>query len=122
MPRLDPEIWYNRVEGGHLGARAGLHLWRRLGLFAKGGYAAAPERWFRGAGVSAGTTGGPALAATYEDGVETTYASGVYSVAGNSIPALLGITDYFDYYWRKSWRLSETWCLFAVTTKGSTRG
>ena len=120
VPELDPEVWYNRVEGLHAGGRARILPGHGAGFFLKGGYDVGLERLYGGASLSLGeVTGsspeeaaghaprrvaGLALTVSHEAGVRTTYASDTYTLAGNSFPLLLGIDDYFDYYWSRSWR------------------
>lgn len=105
VPQLEPEVWYNRVEGLHAGGRAHVVPNGRVGLSLKGGYALGIGRAYGGAGLTLGDRAGPTLAASYQTGVNTSYDSDTYSLAGNSFPVLLGIGDYFDYYWSRRWRL-----------------
>lgn len=109
VPTFAPEVWYNRVEGAHLGYRMSVHPGRSLGLFARGGYTVGAERTFLGAGAALSRGKRRSLTLTYEEGVRTTYASDNYSLAYNSFPALLGIGDHFDYFWRRGWRIDAEW-------------
>jgi len=101
----EPEVWYNRVEGAHVAYRTGLHPHHRLGLFLKGGYAFAPERRLGGAAAVWSPGHGSTVSATYDVGPRPAYHSDNYNLARNSFPVLLGIGDYFDYYWSEGWRL-----------------
>ena len=105
VPEFAPEAWYNRVEGLHAGGRARLVPGPPAGLFLKGGYDLGLERLYGGASLSLGQHTGPTLTASYASGARTTYASDTYSLAVNSFPVLLGIGDYYDYYWSRGWRL-----------------
>ncbi|MFH1569203.1 MAG: hypothetical protein ABIL09_14505 [Gemmatimonadota bacterium] len=104
-PDLEPEVWYNRVEGAHAGGRVRTRVRRDLGIVAKGGYDVGLERGFGGAGLALWPEGDQPVTATWQTGARPAYTSDTYSVAGNSFPVLLGIGDYFDYYWSRGWRL-----------------
>ncbi|MEW6756148.1 MAG: hypothetical protein AB1505_35010 [Candidatus Latescibacterota bacterium] len=104
VPQFDPQVWYNRVEGLHAGARARALPAQRVGLHAEGGYALGLRRLHGGAGLSLGTEPGPTLTVSRRSGARPTCTSENYSLAANTFPMLLGIADYFDYYWSRVWR------------------
>ena len=100
-----PEVWFNRVDGGHLGVQAKF-VHRRFALSGSGAYNLGLRRWaFRGASTMrwgdqmrwfAGVSG--------FRGTETRYASGVYSQFVATFPQVFGADDYFDYFWRQGVR------------------
>lgn len=105
VPKPEPEVWYNRVEGLHAGGRADLRPNQRVGFHLKGGYALGPRRIHHGAGLSLAIGKASTLTLSRQSGARPTCASDNYSQAVASFPVLLGIGDYFDYYWNRAWRV-----------------
>ena len=106
VPEFASELWYNRVETGHLGLRARSRPYGRLALYAKGGYSTGLEKMFYGAGLrhawGPGRNGFAGV--SYQKGTRTRYDSDSYSLVFNSAPVLLSLEDYFDYYWSERLR------------------
>ena len=100
-PEFRPELWFNRVEEGHLGLLTAKGLPRDFSLSAKGGYTTGLERWFYGAGIRRvwGGKGRGWLEVTYRRGPQTRYHSGSYRPVLTGALPLLGFADYFDYCW-----------------------
>ncbi|MFA6109153.1 MAG: DUF5686 family protein [Candidatus Latescibacterota bacterium] len=105
VPKPELEVWYNRVEGLHAGGRADLRPNRWVGFHLKGGYALGPRRVHHGAGLSLALGKASTLTISRQSGARPTCASDNYSQAVASFPVLLGIGDYFDYYWNRAWRV-----------------
>lgn len=105
VPKLGYEMWFNRVDGAHMGLRAQSQVGASAGLFAKGGYNVESEKWFYGAGIRRGwgeeKRGFVGL--NFQANTRPRYASESYSLAFNSLPVLLSLDDYFDYYWSRRW-------------------
>jgi len=103
VPEFAHELWYNRVEATHLGIRAKSRLSERLALYLKGGYSTGLGRAFYGAGFrhAWGEKRNGFAGINYQEGVRTRYVSDTYSLAHNSVPVLLSLEDYFDYYWNE---------------------
>lgn len=106
-PDCKPELWFDRVDGAHLGLRAEKELPQRIFISANGGYKTGPERWAHGAGLwrSWGEKGDRWLEVFYQVGSRTRYRSDSYERVYNSPLPLLGFSDYFDYYWSESLRI-----------------
>jgi hypothetical protein len=112
---ITPRLRYNRVEGGHLGARLEVPLGAvPVTLYGEGGYQTARRAATYGAGVEAQLPGGMALEAGYHYGVDPRYGRKVYGLLGgregryvNSLRTLVyGGEDYFDYYGNERVRAS----------------
>ena len=98
--RFRPDLWYNRVEGAHLGA--GVRLGKRTGPFVRGSGAyltAAEDAAFE---VSGGWRENAwTLEGGYRDEVARQYGSDTWDRLLSSAAALLGEPDYYDYYGRR---------------------
>lgn len=107
---VTPHLWFNRVEGVHVGARVAVELGNApFTLSALGGYQTARSDWTYGGEVGAALPAGLDLSASYRRSVVPRYASRVYGAVGmgghpvNSVHVLLGGDDYFDYYGSEHW-------------------
>ncbi|MCY3791708.1 MAG: DUF5686 family protein [Gemmatimonadetes bacterium] len=106
--KLTPELWVNRVDALHFGARwRGTNLLgQRTGIYFNGGYNTGHERFFAGVGSKRiwGADGRIFTGLYYQRGTVPRYPSSLYTLADNSYPFLLSLDDYFDFYWRTRWR------------------
>ena len=93
---LTPSLWYNRVEGWHLGARPTVRLSRHVRLLGKAAYATELARMSGFAGLQLG--GDVGLRVTVGDETACQIPSSVKSAFINSADVMIGSTDYFDYY------------------------
>jgi hypothetical protein len=99
---LAPRLWYNRVEGGHLGVRATVGSDARVRASVRGAVNTAAReagRWAYGGGLRAdlGADGDTKIGGFYRHGIRPRYASERYTRAVNGAWALAGEADYFDY-------------------------
>jgi hypothetical protein len=111
--KFTSELWANRVDALHFGLRwTGQNLRReRLGIYLKGGYNTGHGRWFSGLGgrhvwgkYKQGFSG-----LYFQQNTASRYPSAVYSLSDNSYPFLLSLDDYFDFYWRQTWRAESSY-------------
>lgn len=98
--RLQPVLRYDRVGGAHLGLEGRLGLVGGLEAGAATGYNVGPERWSYRGRVSWQRTAGK-VALEYGEGLTPRVPSDRYSLLLNSGLFLLGLEDYFDYYWNE---------------------
>jgi len=103
---ISPQLWYNRVDGTHLGVKLGNKSEKRFHIYLNGGYKFDLERWSYGGGLKwqIGKKRNAFAAASYQVGTDPRYHSVNYSLTLNSALPLLGYDDYFDYYWNKRFR------------------
>ena len=120
--KLTSELWANRVDALHVGARWRGHNLRgqRTGLYLKGGYNTGHQRMFADACLQRtwDAAGRSFSGLYYQRGTVSRYPSAHYTLAANSYPFLLSLDDYFDFYWRTGWR-AETgyrWAQHRVLT------
>ena len=100
VPEFGYELWFNRVDGAHLGLKGKSRVGERLALYGKGGYDVGSEKVFYGFGFRQGL-GKEKMGfagASYRVGTRPRYRSESYTLASNSLPLLLSFDDYFDYY------------------------
>ena len=105
--RVDPDIWFNRVDGGHLGSKISSGSSRSRVAFAGGGaYNLGLKRWsYDGkATVRWGASNRGFVALAGFRGTETRYRSRLYSRFKVSLRQIRGLEDYFDYFWREGVR------------------
>ena len=97
---LAPELWYDRVDGGHAALGLTVPVGRRLRLSAVGGYKTGPEWWTYGGGAELrwGPRRRGVLGVNYRVGIDLRYRSEVRGRFFNSLSVLLGDPDYFDYF------------------------
>lgn len=100
---ISPQLWYNRVDGGHFGATVKLSP-RPLQISGGLAYERGLERWSYTGGlhINLNRSGSYTWEANFNRGVQKRYHSDSYSAFTNSISILAGYDDYFDYYWEKS--------------------
>ena len=103
VPEFGYELWFNRVDGAHMGLKGKSVLSERLVMYTKGGYNGGSEKKFYGAGFRQawGSEKSGFAGLNYQVGTRTRYPSESYSLAFNSLPMLLSLDDYFDYYWSR---------------------
>jgi len=103
FPQLAPEFWFNRVDAAHLGLKTERHFHGKVRLYLNGAYKTGSGRWAYGGGLR--STWGPhhngSIHIGYQSGSQVRYPSSYYSLIYNSVPAVLGADDYFDYYWNQ---------------------
>ena len=98
--RYAPEVWFNRVEEAHLGAR--VRVGKDSGAYARleGAYQTGlNDAAFETAGGWSGETW--SAEAGYRDDVARQFGSGTWDRLVPSVAALTGEPDYFDYYSRR---------------------
>lgn len=105
--RRPEELWFNRVDGAHVRMRFTDSAPFGLELAALAGYSFGLERWSYGGDVWRhwGSAHEWRLRLGHRRGTQVRYQSDNYGIDLNSLPALLGLADYFDYYWNERWRL-----------------
>lgn len=98
--RLDvgfgPDLWYNRVEGWHVGLRSRVGLARKVNLLGSIGWQTAASQVSAGAGIRLGRRDWIRLFAL--DRTVSQIPSSVKSPLINSADVMWGSSDYFDYY------------------------
>ncbi|MCZ6632448.1 MAG: DUF5686 family protein, partial [bacterium] len=102
LKNLKPQVWYNRVDGAHLGVRKTLQAnW--LELSGVGAYNTGIKRWsINGvAKFSWGERQRGFLELDYLRGSEKRYPSHLFSRWHTSTLSLFGKEDYFDFFWNK---------------------
>lgn len=105
---LRPRVWFNRVEGAHVGGEGTVGVGDRLNLSAELGYSTAallPVQWTYGGAASLGLGAGAEVFGTYRYGVDPRYRSAFYGRIPVSLWTLAGAPDYFDYYGNERWRI-----------------
>jgi len=103
-----PTLWYNRVEGSHVGGTIQVGLGDGLTVRGRGGHSFnvdGPVRWSYGAGanVDVSTTWVETLSVEYRYGVDRRYESDArlfppLTRGINSLWTLSGEPDYYDYF------------------------
>lgn len=106
--RFKPEVWFNRVDGAHLGLKLQVGSTRSWGaLEGTGAYNASLKRWAY-SGSATGRLGekrrGFVTVSGFR-GSETRYKSALYDRFMASSQQVFGAQDYFDYFWNKGVRL-----------------
>ena len=105
--RFKPEVWFNRVDGGHLGSKISVGSSRSRAAFAgEGAYNFGLERWsFDGkATVRWGTSNRGFVSLEGFRGTDTRHRSRLYSRYEVSLRQIRGLEDYFDFFWREGVR------------------
>ncbi len=103
--RVDPDIWFNRVDGGHLGSKISSGSSRSRVAFAGGGaYNFGLERWSLNgkATVRWGASNRGFVSLEGFRGTDTRHRSRLYSRYEVSLRQIRGLEDYFDFFWRES--------------------
>jgi hypothetical protein len=98
---ITPELWYNRVDGGHLGLSMERDIGKRMKYRLNGGYDTYTNRISYGVGGTYqwGNKKNGFVNLDYKTGTATRYKSDLYDLTENSVLPLLGRYDYFDYLW-----------------------
>ena len=105
--RFKPEVWFNRVDGGHLGAKISSRSRQSRSVFAGGGaYNFGLKRWsFDGkTTVRWGADKKGFVSLEGFRGTDTRYRSRLYSRFKASFQQIEGLEDYFDFFWREGVR------------------
>lgn len=100
---FNPELWYNRVDGAHLGLSAKIGLGESLTVGGGGGYNSGlggSEQWSYQGQLRFETGDATEYFAEvgYEAGTLLRYDSPLYNRFVNGVAVLLGGADYFDYF------------------------
>ena len=100
---ISPQLWYNRVDGLHAGLTGSLELFDGVQFNIGGGYKTGPKNWGYFSEVDAhfGSKKNWHSLLRYTDDTDSRYQSETWSMTLASLPPLLGLDDYFDYYKRK---------------------
>ncbi|TDI75174.1 MAG: carboxypeptidase-like regulatory domain-containing protein, partial [Bacteroidetes bacterium] len=96
---VSPDIWFNQVEGWHLGGAGTLDIDRKVLLTGRVGYETARKDWTFGGQMRIGNRRW--IEVGYLDHVPRRYLSEVTGRLLNSIDVLLLQPDYFDYVHEK---------------------
>lgn len=102
--RPKPEVWFNRVDGGHLGLKISAGSSRSRTAFAGGGaYNFGLKRWSLNgkATMRWGTDKKGFVSLEGFRGTDTRYRSRLYGRYGVSTQQIFGSEDYFDFFWRE---------------------
>lgn len=105
--RVDPDIWFNRVDGGHLGSKISSGSSRSGVAFAGGGaYNFGLERWSLNgkATVRWGADNKGFVSLEGFRGTDTRHRSRLYDRFEVSLRQIRGLEDYFDFFWREGVR------------------
>jgi hypothetical protein len=113
---LRPRIWFNRVEGLHVGGRPRFSLGDRVELYGLGGYATSVgqdrDRWTYGGGARVEASTRMDLEARYRYGVDAFGQNSLYAGRiGPSIYALTGEANYLNFVGAEELRGSVTYDL-----------
>ncbi len=108
-----PVLRFNRVEGGHFGARLDLDA-GALDVRGRGGYntgPSGPTRWSYGGEATAAVANDTDLGVSYHYGIDPRYRARsrmhpVWARLSNSLWTLAGAPDYFDYHGTERMQLS----------------
>lgn len=103
-----PDIWYNRVDGGHLGLKVEMGSQRSpFAGGASGAYNVSLKRWAF-AGQTTGRFGekrrGFVTVSGFR-GTDVRYTSALYDRLKTSSQQFFGDEDYFDYFWNEGMRV-----------------
>ncbi len=100
--RVKPELWFNRVDGWHLGSGI-LSSSKRTRATFGGAYNFGLKRWSFDvkATVHWGASERAFVSLDGFSGTEVRYRSRLYGRFRVSARQILGLEDYFDFYWRK---------------------
>lgn len=91
-----PQVWFNRVDGLHLGLNNSIDLQRDAKLSVSFGYKTALKTWTYATKVQF-----KSLEFEYYQGSDLRYNSELYSRLVTGLITLFGRSDYFDYYWNE---------------------
>lgn len=100
--KVDPDVWFNRVDGGHLGAK--IFSGSSQAAFAGGGaYNFGLKRWSLNGKTTMrwGTDKKGFVSLEGFRGTDTRYRSRLYSRFKASFQQIEGFEDYFDFFWRE---------------------
>jgi hypothetical protein len=113
-----PRVWYNRVDGAHLGAKLENKGSERFKVYINGGYKFDLKRWAYGGGFKwrPGKQQYLFLEGDYQVGTDPRYRSANYSLTLNSVLPLAGYEDYFDYYWNERFQAKVRYRLQKLQT------
>ena len=109
LENLTPQLWFNRVDAWHLGAKFKTDLGQNLHIEFITAYNTGPQQWSYGSALEYkfGLKRDAWIDFHYQEGTATRYTSPTYSITLNSLAPLLAQDDYFDYYWNKSFSIQS---------------
>ena len=101
---FSPELWYNRVDGLHVGAVLSWDPGTAFGIEASAAYNTGLQRGSFSLGSRISPFGDKDFGIGFRllTGSDTRYTSLNYSPFITSFLPLIAVDDYFDYYWKKS--------------------
>lgn len=102
--RVDPDVWFNRVDGGHLGSKISAGSSRSRAAFAGGSaYNFGLKRWSLNGKTTVrwGASNKGFVSLEGFRGTDTRYRSRLYSRYEVSLRQIRGLEDYFDFFWRE---------------------
>jgi hypothetical protein len=104
LSKLNPQIWFNRVDAWHLGVSFNTDLLNNLDVQLYSAYNTGTDRWAYGTLLEYKFTKKRDAWVTidFHENTESRYKSPTFSMTVASLGHLLGQDDYFDYYWNKS--------------------
>ena len=102
-----PDIWFNRVDGGHLGLSVDIGKRSRTGLSSSGGYNTSLKRWAFSGELTGrrGKNQREFASVRLFRGTDMRYRSNLYNQFAVSSQQLFGAEDYFDYFWNEGMRV-----------------
>ena len=111
---LRPRIWFNRVEGLHVGGQPRLSLGDRVELYGLGGYATSVvndrDRWTYGGGARVDASKRIDVEARYRYGIDALGQTSLYAGRiGPSIYALTGEANYLNFVGAEEFRGTLTY-------------
>lgn len=112
---FSPRLWFNRVEGLHVGGRPRIDIGQSVEVYGLGGYSTAAsgnDRWTYGGGARVDLADRWTVAARYRYGIDAFGQSRLYGGrVGPSIYALTGEASYLDFAGSEDVRGSVTYRL-----------
>ena len=105
--KVDLDMWFNRVDGGHLGPKISSGSSQSRAVFAGGGaYNFGLKRWSLNgkATVRWGASNKGFVSLEGFRGTDTRYRSRLYDRFEVSLRQIRGLEDYFDFFWREGVR------------------
>ncbi|MCD4692129.1 MAG: DUF5686 and carboxypeptidase regulatory-like domain-containing protein [Calditrichales bacterium] len=104
LPGFAPQLWFNRVDGFHLGFNYEKDIIKKLNLKLSAAYKTGIKKAGYAAGLkyNLGKKQAGWIKIKFKTGTVPRWGSDNYSLTVASLLPLFGQADYFDYYWAKS--------------------
>ena len=115
----EPQGWFNRVDGFHLGIKPEFRVRNKQTRFnGYAGYSTGLERWAFGGEVTQpwGSRRDVRTRVGYRRGTSSRQSDGMYSNFSAST-ALFGGQDYFDFFWREQFYVEAQFRLRSIRTE-----